>query len=251
MEKEEWSCSLEAGYSGGRSWNKMPWTLRKASLGATASKIKMCNDARWRQAAPRHELTGLFLEPGKDIVLLRDRDEEDKLSTGAGAAFTKHWVAPVTDLLFQPVLWGYTFLSKELSQQSLVTEKSYRVVLLVVSSMHDSEGHHVSTITWLAYTTSLQAWEWTGAWFGLLLEHGKYQNQPPQLFLGLWLWGKLLHALLTEYTDLTGRVFTLLSGTLSTDTLLCLNEQTKQPEQISGPYRKNMRLKDAKCLVFT
>lgn len=90
-------------------------------------------------------------------MLLRDRDEEDKLSTGAGAAFTKYWVAPVTDLLFQPVLKGYTFLSKELSQQSLVTEKSYRVVLLVVSSMLDSEGHHVSAITWLAYTTSLQA----------------------------------------------------------------------------------------------
>lgn len=34
-------------------------------------------------------------------MLLRNRDEEDKLTRGAGAAFTKHWGAPVTDLLSQ------------------------------------------------------------------------------------------------------------------------------------------------------
>lgn len=97
-------------------------------------------------------------------MLLRNRDEEDKLTRGAGAAFAKHWGAPVTVLLSQQLSSSqfseFTHSSlKSSSQPSLLTEKSYRVVLLVVSSMLDSEGHHVSAITRLAYTTSLLACE--------------------------------------------------------------------------------------------
>lgn len=52
--------------------------------------IKRCDEARCRGAAPRPELTGLLVELRKDIMLLRNRDEEDKLTRGAGAAFAKH-----------------------------------------------------------------------------------------------------------------------------------------------------------------